>query len=105
MKRIVCLILAVVMVFSLFAVVIFSMNTYAKEPDEMRGVWVASVYNIDFPSKQNLTSAQMKSELDDIVKTAKEAGLNTIFFQVRPCADSLYKLSYGNSGKSSRQFF
>lgn len=94
MRRVVCLILAVVMVFSLFAVVIFSMNTYAKESDEMRGVWVASVYNIDFPSKQNLTSAQMKSELDDIVKTAKEAELNTIFFQVRPCADSLYKSSY-----------
>lgn len=94
MRRVICLILALIMVFSLFSVVIFSMKTYAKESKEMRGVWVASVYNIDFPSSQNLTSSQMKQELDDIVKNTKEAGLNTIFFQVRPCSDSLYKSDY-----------
>ena len=94
MRRIMCLILAVIMVLSCLAATIFSFTAKAKEDREMRGVWVASVYNIDFPSKQNLSSAKMKKELDNIVETVKETGLNTIFFQVRPCADSLYNSSY-----------
>ncbi len=94
MKRILCLILALIMILSCFAATIFSISAKAKESEETRGVWIASVYNIDFPSKQNLSSAEMKKEIDNIVKTVKEAGLNTIFFQVRPCADSLYKSSY-----------
>lgn len=58
--------------------------------EEMRGVWIASVLNINFPSKPNLSEKSLKSEIDEIVKTVKNAGFNAIFFQVRPCADALY---------------
>ena len=61
--------------------------------DEVAGVWIASVLNIDFPSKPNLDVATLKKEIDDIIITAKSSGLNTIFFQVRPTADALYKSS------------
>lgn len=57
---------------------------------EMRGVYIASVYNIDFPSRPDLSAAALKAELDDILDTAEDAGLNTVFFQVRPAADALY---------------
>lgn len=60
------------------------------ENEEMRGVWIASVININFPSAPGLSADALRAELDDIVKNASEAGLNTIFFQVRPTADSLY---------------
>ena len=60
------------------------------EGKEMRGVWIASVININFPSQMGISKEQMASELDDIVQTVKQAGLNAIFFQVRPCADALY---------------
>lgn len=60
------------------------------EFDEFAGVWIASVFNIDFPSKSDLSKDELKSELDDIVSTAEQSGLNTIFFQVRPEADALY---------------
>jgi len=60
---------------------------------EMRGVWIASTININFPSKQGLSQEQLKAELDSIVENTKKAGLNTIFFQVRPTADALYKSS------------
>ena len=63
---------------------------YKIGDNELRGVWIASVFNIDFPSKPGLSAAQLKAELDDIVKVSKEAGLNTIFFQVRPTSDALY---------------
>ena len=58
---------------------------------EVRGIWIASVYNINYPSKAGLSAAELAAELDDIVKTAKETGLNSIYFQVRPSGDALYK--------------
>ncbi len=61
------------------------------EFDEFAGVWIASVFNIDFPSAADLSADELKAELDSIVATAEDAGLNTIFFQVRPEADALYK--------------
>jgi len=58
---------------------------------EVRGVWIASVYNINYPSKPGLDKATLMAELDDIVKTTEETGLNAIYFQVRPSGDALYK--------------
>ena len=73
---------------------------YAPNPNrEMRGVWIASVNNINFPSKTGLSGAEMKAELDAIVQTCKDANLNAIFFQVRPTADSLYDSAYFPTSK------
>ena len=58
--------------------------------DEMRGLWIATVNNINFPSKQKLSAADLAAELDAIVAFSKENGFNTILFQVRPAADALY---------------
>ncbi len=61
-------------------------------PDsEVRGVWIASVYNIDYPSSAGLSANKLASELDSIVENVKSMGLNTIYFQVRPSGDALYK--------------
>ena len=57
---------------------------------EMRGLWIASTINIDYPSKQGLSKEQLKAEIDLIVENAYELGINSLFFQVRPCADALY---------------
>lgn len=58
---------------------------------EMRGLWIATVNNINFPSKRGLSAAALAAELDDIVAFAAENGFNAILFQVRPAADALYK--------------
>ncbi|MBQ4150681.1 MAG: family 10 glycosylhydrolase [Clostridia bacterium] len=58
---------------------------------EMRGLWIATHSNINFPSKQGLSKETLAEELDSIVAFAKQNGFNTILFQVRPAADSLYK--------------
>lgn len=61
------------------------------DPDsEIRGVWIASVYNIDFPSAPDLSADSLKKELDDIIDNCKKMNLNTVFFQVRPTCDALY---------------
>ena len=61
------------------------------QTDEMRGLWIASVINIDYPSATGLDEASLKKELDDIVENACSIGINSIFFQVRPASDALYK--------------
>ena len=58
--------------------------------EEIRGVWIASVSNIDFPSAADLDAQTLRQELDNIVNVCAETGLNTIFFQVRPASDALY---------------
>lgn len=59
--------------------------------DEMRGLWIATVNNINFPSKRGLSGAALKKELYAIVDFADKNGFNAILFQVRPAADALCK--------------
>ena len=60
---------------------------------EFRGVWVASVSNIDWPSKPGLPTADQKAELLALLDRAQAAHLNAVILQVRPAADALYKSS------------
>src|SRR5689334_14423464 len=57
---------------------------------EFRGVWVASVANMDWPSRPGLPVAQQKAELIAILDRAAAANLNAVILQVRPSADALY---------------
>lgn len=59
-------------------------------PREFRGLWVASVANIDWPSKPGLTAAQQQAELRAILDRAAHLGLNAVLLQVRPACDALY---------------
>lgn len=58
---------------------------------EFRAAWVATVGNIDWPSKPGLPVEQQKAELRLILDKAVELRLNAIIFQVRPSCDALYK--------------
>lgn len=60
---------------------------------ELRGAWVATVSNIDWPSSRSLTSAQQQAELIKILDTLSKTGINTAFLQVRPESDALYSSS------------
>jgi uncharacterized lipoprotein YddW (UPF0748 family) len=59
-------------------------------PREFRGVWVATVANIDWPSKKGLQVTEQKKELRAIFDKSVELKLNAVIFQVRPMADALY---------------
>jgi uncharacterized lipoprotein YddW (UPF0748 family) len=58
---------------------------------EFRGVWVATVGNIDWPSKPGLPAEKQKAELLAILDKSVELKLNAVVFQVRPMADALYE--------------
>src|SRR5262249_32462143 len=57
---------------------------------EFRGVWVATVGNIDWPSRKGLSSAEQQAELRAIFDKVVELKLNAVIFQIRPMADALY---------------
>lgn len=59
-------------------------------PREFRGAWVATVANIDWPSRPGLPAAQQQAEMHAILDRACEIGLNALVLQVRPAADALY---------------
>ena len=65
-------------------------NDPPPTPREFRAAWVATVANIDWPSKKDLTVEQQKQEIVRIVERAKELKLNALVFQVRPAADAMY---------------
>lgn len=58
---------------------------------EFRGVWVASVSNIDWPSKPGLSPSKARRELIVLLDRAKASGLNAVILQVRPAGDALYR--------------
>src|SRR5687768_11327610 len=60
-------------------------------PREFRGVWVATVDNIDWPSKPGLPAAQQKAEIDAILERCVKLKLNAVVFQVRPACDAFYE--------------
>lgn len=61
-----------------------------RVPREFRGVWVATVSNIDWPSRPGLPVAQQQDELLTILDRAQALHLNAVIFQVRPAADAMY---------------
>ena len=58
---------------------------------ELRGAWVATVNNINFPSEPGLSMDAQRAELDAIVEACAQYNLNAIVFQVRPECDALYE--------------
>lgn len=57
---------------------------------EMRGTWIASVANIDWPSRPGLSPEQAQAELVGWYDDALAHGLNSVFVQVRPTADTFW---------------
>jgi uncharacterized lipoprotein YddW (UPF0748 family) len=59
-------------------------------PREFRGAWVATVANIDWPSKPGLSARAQRAEAVVLLDRARAIGLNALILQVRPAGDALY---------------
>lgn len=59
-------------------------------PREFRGLWVATVGNIDWPSKPGLSVAQQQEEMRQLMDGARRLQLNVVVFQVRTSCDALF---------------
>ena len=60
------------------------------EPREFRAAWVATVANIDWPSRPALSAQAQRAEALVMLDRARQIGLNALILQVRPSADAIY---------------
>ena len=82
-------------------------------PREFRAAWVATVANIDWPSRSALPVAQQQAEIVAILDRAQQLRLNAIVLQVRPGADAIYPSALepwseylsGEQGKPPEPFY
>ncbi len=70
-------------------------NSQALNPKfEFRGVWVATVNNIDWPSQPGLPVEKQQREVIELLDMHQKLGMNAIILQVRPCSDAFYPSPY-----------
>ena len=82
-------------------------------PREFRGAWVATVGNIDWPTKPGESTDQQKKEAIAILDRCVDLNINAVIFQVRPAADAMYASSIepwsyyltGEQGKPPSPFY
>ncbi|WP_276503874.1 glycoside hydrolase family 10 protein [Terrimonas pollutisoli] len=68
----------------------FAFSVFAQPQYEFRGVWIATVDNIDWPSKGVHTVYSQKVEFIRQLDQHKKNGMNAVIVQVRPSADAFY---------------
>jgi uncharacterized lipoprotein YddW (UPF0748 family) len=78
----------------LLLVIMYSANAQQSPNYEFRGVWVASVENIDWPSKKGLSVDQQKEEYIRLLNMHQANGMNAMVVQIRPAGDALYPSQY-----------
>lgn len=80
---------------------------------EMRGVWVSTIQNVDFPTRPSTNPEVLKKDWLDNLTFFKSLNLNCVIVQIRPSADAIYpsklvpysKFLTGKSGKAPEQKF
>lgn len=82
----------------IFIVCLFAVisNAFAapSPKHEFRGVWTATVTNLDWPSKAGLSVDEQKAELVNLLDALQAGNVNAVCLQVRSLSDALYKSSY-----------
>jgi len=88
-------------------------SSIPKAATEFRAAWVATVANINWPSKPGLSTAQQQEEAIALLDFLQKHNFNAVILQVRPQADALYKSSIepwsyfltGEQGKAPEPFY
>ena len=77
-----------------YTVFLFSFPINAQPKYEFRGAWVATVDNIDWPSKGNFNADSQKVEYIRMLDMHQRNGINAVIVQVRPATDAFYPSPY-----------
>jgi uncharacterized lipoprotein YddW (UPF0748 family) len=72
----------------------FTKQLNAQAIPEFRGVWIATVDNIDWPAKGNFNSDSQRIAFIRLLDLHQRNGLNALVVQVRPCTDAFYPSQY-----------
>ncbi|MEI9908691.1 MAG: family 10 glycosylhydrolase [Bacteroidota bacterium] len=80
--------------FSIFFTLFFYTSLFSQPINEFRGVWIATVENIDWPLRGMVNSVDQKAEYIRQLDMHKKNGMNAVIVQVRPSADAFYPSPY-----------
>ncbi len=79
----------------LLLLTLFSIQQISAQPKyEFRGVWIATVDNIDWPTHGAWDSEKQKAEFISILDMHQRNGMNAMIVQVRPAGDAFYPSQY-----------
>ncbi|MCC5945440.1 MAG: family 10 glycosylhydrolase [Bernardetiaceae bacterium] len=90
---------AIFVIFTAFFSLLGTKSTFSQVENNMldsspkrecRAVWIASVKNIDFPSKIGMSPAQQRAEFVAMLEEHAKLNINAVIVQIRPAADALY---------------
>lgn len=84
---------AIISFFVFLLCIVFQSNAQPvndQPPVEMRGAWIATVGNIDWPSEPGLSPERQRMQFDSILDVLKAMNMNAVFVQVRPAGDAFY---------------
>ncbi len=90
-KKLIALALALCLLIGIFVWPGLLHSDAAGPANEFRGVWVASVFSLNYPSKATTDAEQLKQDAIRILDNAKDQGFTAVIFQVRPSSDALYQ--------------
>jgi uncharacterized lipoprotein YddW (UPF0748 family) len=91
----------------------YSSFLFAQPKYEFRGVWIATVDNIDWPRKGQFNVDSQKLEYTRQLDLHQQNGMNAVIVQVRPATDAFYPSPYepwsqwltGTQGKPPVPFY
>ncbi|UOQ99408.1 family 10 glycosylhydrolase [Hymenobacter sp. 5317J-9] len=66
-------------------------DTIPPPKRELRGMWVATVENIDWPNQRGESPEQYRREYRRLLDAGQRAGINAVFVQIRPASDAFYQ--------------
>ncbi len=78
----------------LIALCLLPVDLFSQTKPEFRGVWVATVTNIDWPTAGNYNTTLQKEEFIKLLDGHKANGMNAIIMQIRPATDAFYPSPY-----------
>lgn len=67
-------------------------KNYIRKPDEFRGVWIATIANLDFPKYAD--AASFRTAFRRKAEKLRDAGFSAVIFQVRPACDAFYESKF-----------
>ena len=105
---------ALLLCFLLFSFVNLQAQELAKHPKtEFRGVWIATVVNIDWPKTSKDSVAKQKTDYIEILDTYQKLNYNAVIVQIRSVGDAFYptklapwsKYLTGKEGKAPTPYY
>jgi uncharacterized lipoprotein YddW (UPF0748 family) len=99
--------------FTLFCLCTITIGSLAQPKPELRAVWVATVDNIDWPSRGNYNTDSQKAEFTRLLDLHQNNGMNAVVVQVRPATDAFYPSPFepwsqwltGEQGKAPNPYY